>query len=513
MKARPDPFAVRSSGVVLHPTSLPGPFGIGDLGPESHRFAEFLHAAGQTWWQMLPLAPPGAGNSPYDSPSAFAGSPLLVSLEQLVADRLLDAAEIQPPRGLARARSAQYEAAHRFREARLRLASERFSQRATAAERRRFAAFCQRERKWLDDWTLFAALKRAHRGAPWTAWDPGLRDRRPAALRRARRSLAHDISFHRFVQYAMARGLSLLRQRCAELGIRLLGDVPIYVAHDGADVWSHRELFFLDRAGARTLVAGVPPDYFSSTGQLWGNPLYRWRAMQNGGFAWWVARLVHSLEHFDALRLDHFIGFRRYWAVPAAARTAQHGRFVNVPGEALFATLARRLDGLPFVAEDLGLVTPAVHALRDRIGLPGMRVLQFAFGEQANEHLPHRYPQRCVAYTGTHDNDTLLGWLKSPLANTPANRGMRRARERALRYAGSDGREPHWDLLRVTLASRANTAIFPLQDLLGLGSQARLNTPGTVRGNWRWRVGEHVLTGELAERIGSMAELFERTAR
>jgi len=511
MTADRDPFASRTSGVILHPTSLPGPFGVGDLGPAALRFADFLAAAGQTWWQMLPLAPPGAGNSPYDSPSAFASSSLLVSLEHLVETRLLDRAEIEAPRALARAKSARYDAARRFREPRLRLASERFASRATTAERRRYRAFCDRERRWLEDWALFAALKRAHAGASWTEWEPELKNRRPAALARARRELQSELAFERFVQYEAQSCLDALRVRTKQLGIRLLGDVPIYVAHDGADVWTHRQLFFLDRAGNPSVVAGVPPDYFSSTGQLWGNPLYRWGVLKATSFRWWLDRLEHALGRFDALRLDHFIGFRRYYAVPAGARTAQHGRFVEVPGEAFFAALERCLGGLPFVAEDLGLVTPAVEALRERAGLPGMRVLQFAFGDEPNVHLPHRYPRRCVAYTGTHDNDTLLGFVRSRSPHTGDGEALRRAQARALAYAGSDGRAPHWDLLRVTLASPADTALFQLQDPLGLGSKARLNVPGTVRGNWQWRLRGDELDARLAARLAEMTARYERT--
>jgi 4-alpha-glucanotransferase len=508
-----DPFAGRTSGVILHPTSLPGPFGVGDLGPAALHFADFLAAAGQTWWQMLPLAPPGAGNSPYDSPSAFAASALFVSLERLVEQRLLDRAEIEPPRALARAKSARYEAARRFREPRLRLASARFKSRATPAERLRYRAFCNRERRWLEDWALFAALKRAHRGAAWTDWEPALRNRHPKALVRARRALAIDLELERFVQYEVQSCLGALRARTKQLGIRLLGDAPIYVAHDSADVWTHRELFFLDRACKPSVVAGVPPDYFSRTGQLWGNPLYRWGVLKATGFEWWLDRLEHVLEGFDALRLDHFIGFRRYYAVAAGARTAQHGRFVNVPGEDFFAALERRLGDLPFVAEDLGLVTPGVEALRERVGLPGMRVLQFAFGDEPNLHLPHRYPQRSVAYTGTHDNDTLRGFLESPLPHTRDGDAMRRARARALAYAGSDGRAPHWDLLRMTLASPANTALFQLQDPLGLGSKARFNVPGTIQGNWTWRLSGRELDPKLTARLAEMTVRYERTTR
>ncbi len=356
-------------------------------------------------------------------------------------------------------------------------------------------------------------MKSAEGGAPWPAWEPDLVARKPAALRRARRRLADGIAFHEFVQYQFDRQWRALQRRCRELGISLLGDVPIYVAHDGADVWAHRELFHVDRAGRRRVVAGVPPDAFSSTGQLWGNPLYRWSALDRSDYAWWIARLALTLSRFDAVRLDHFIGFRRYWEVKAGARTAERGRFVQVPGERFLSTVQSALGGLPFVAEDLGIMTDEVRALRDRFGLPGMRVLQFAFDDAGpSDYQPHRYPRHAVAYTGTHDNDTAVGWFKerAPRGDRKRSRELSERRRRVLDYLDSDGREIHWDMIRAALMSVADTAVFPMQDLLGLGSAARMNTPGTSHGNWSWRVQEAELAPAIAERMAGLCAIYER---
>lgn len=509
----PSPLSERASGVLLHPTSLPGPHGHGDLGPAAHRFAGFLASAGQSWWQMLPLGPPGAGNSPYDSPSTFAGSPGLVSLEQLAADGLLEPGEIAPTRGL-QGKRARYGAAARYRLPRLEQAHDRFRVSAPKRDKRAFEAFREEQRSWLDDYALYQALKSAEGGAPWYEWQADLVARRPAALRRARRRLADGIAFQEFVQYQFDRQWRALQRRCRELGIRLLGDVPIYVAHDGADVWAHRELFHVDRAGRRRVVAGVPPDAFSATGQLWGNPLYRWSALDKSGYAWWIARLALTLSRFDAVRLDHFIGFRRYWEVKAGARTAQRGRFVQVPGERFLTAVESALHGLPFVAEDLGIMTDEVRTLRDRYGLPGMRVLQFAFDDAGpNDYQPHRYPRHAVAYTGTHDNDTAVGWFneRAPRGDRKRARELSERRRRVRDYLGSDGREIHWDMIRAALMSVAGTAVFPMQDLLGLGSAARMNTPGTSRDNWSWRVEQAALAPDVAERMAALCEIYERT--
>lgn len=500
----------RASGLFLHPTSLEGPHGHGDLGPAAHRFAEFLASAGQRWWQMLPVGPLGVGYSPYASPSSFAGNPGLISLELLCAEGLLDSSEVSAPTGLEGTR-ARYAPATRFRRARLRRAFERFESRTTRKQRRAFDRFREHHAAWLGDYALFCALKAAHRGAAWFDWDSELRERRLPALRRAKTRWAAEIRYQEFLQFTFQTQWSMLRDHCRQLGIALLGDIPMFVAYDGADVWQHRKLFRLDRHGRRKALAGAPPDSFSKTGQLWGNPPYRWPALKRTDYEWWVARLQLTLERFDAARLDHFIGFRRCWEVPATARNARHGRFVRVPGQDFFERVRAVLGGLPFVAEDLGLVTEEVTKLRDCFGLPGMRVLQFAFeGEGANDYQPHRYSHNSVVYTGTHDNDTIMGWFAARSAGSGASQARARELDRALRYLGTRGAQFNWDMIRLALMSVANVAIFPVQDLLGLGSWARMNVPGTARGNWEWRLKERQLGPALAERLGLLSETYER---
>jgi 4-alpha-glucanotransferase len=496
--------------VLLHLTSLPGPFGAGDLGPSAHRFAEFLANAGQRFWQMLPVVPPGGGDSPYDSPSAFAGSPWLVSLEALARHGFLDAADLVAPGRLSRAERTLFRATKRFRERRLRKAFANFRARQGAAHE--LASFAEANHDWLPDYALFNALKRAHRQAPWTSWPRELVTREPSALERMRSALAAEVEFELFVQREFSRQWGELRSRCTSLGVRLLGDVPMFVAHDAADVWQNQRLFQLDEAGRRRVVAGVPPDYFSADGQLWGNPIYDWNALRESGYAWWIARLRRTLERFDAVRLDHFIGFHRYWQVPAGATSARGGQFVEAPGYELFERLRAELGGLPFVAEDLGVLTVEVERLRDHFALPGMRVLEFAFGGDWRDYQPHRFPRRAVAYTGTHDNDTVMGWLDAFRREKDPKRAseLERERERALRYAAGDGREPHWDMLRLLVASVADTTIFPIQDLLGQGSEARMNVPGVANGNWTYRVPANALTPELAERMFELCDRYER---
>jgi 4-alpha-glucanotransferase len=501
----------RSSGVLLHLTSLPGPFGSGDLGPAAHRFAEFLASAGQRHWQMLPVVPPGGGDSPYDSPSAFAGSPWLVSLEFLVRDGLLDPQDLVAPNRLREAPRTLFRASRRFRTQRLQKAFARFMTRASA--RRELDETLAANESWLYDDALFGALKRSHGGQPWTAWRTELARREPRALEEARRALADDFDFEVFVQAQFARQWANLRARCADLGVKLIGDIPMFVAHDAADVWAHQDLFQLHADGQKRVVAGVPPDYFSADGQLWGNPVYDWSRLRDTGYSWWIDRLKTTLSRFDSLRLDHFIGFHRYWEVPAGASSAKDGHFVEAPGHDFFRRLRDALGGkLPFIAEDLGVVTEGVVRLRDDFELPGMRVLVFAFGGDWREYQPHRYPRRVVAYTGTHDNDTLAGWLGSAQREAdPRLKAERLAeRGRALAYAASDGTEAHWDLVRTLLASVADTTIFPIQDLLGQGSDARMNVPGVGHGNWTYRVAQSALSPALAERMARLCDVYER---
>ena len=503
-------FSERSSGVLLHLTSLPGPFGSGDLGPAAHRFAELLARAGQRHWQMLPVVPPGGGDSPYDSPSAFAGSPWLVSLEYLARDGLLEPSDLVAPARLRNAGRTLFGTTRRFRERRLRKACVAFLARSGA--RQELDRALETYREWLPDYALFRAIKRAQGGKPWLAWPSELSRREPGALERARRDLSPEFDFEVFVQREFARQWAALRGRCQELGVRLLGDVPMFVAHDAADVWANQSLFQLHPDGQKRVVAGVPPDYFSADGQLWGNPIYDWARLKETDYAWWIGRLRATLGLFDAVRLDHFIGFHRYWEVPANAHSAKDGHFVEAPGQDFFERLRAKLGQLPFVAEDLGVVTDGVVRLRDHFELPGMRILSFAFAGDWREYQPHRYPRQVVAYTGTHDNDTLSGWLSSAEREKDPRRAaeLRAERERAVTYAGSDGREPHWDLVRTLLASVANTTIFPIQDLLGLGPEARMNVPGVATGNWTYRVSDAELSPALAERLAALCQTYER---
>jgi 4-alpha-glucanotransferase len=503
----------RAGGILLHLTSLPGPYGTGDLGPASRDVARFLAESGQGWWQMLPIGPPGGGDSPYSATSSFAGSPLLVSLDDLVPLGLLRRDDLHPPTALSRGR-IDYRGAAAFRDSRLRLAAERFFA-GKARERREFDAFRRRESRWIEDDALFHALKDAHGGGGWLRWPAPLRRRERGALAEARRALAAEIRYRAFVQYLFACQWDRFRGELRERNVGLIGDVPIFVSHDSADVWVHQDIFRLDRDGRPEVVAGVPPDYFSRTGQRWGNPVYRWDVLKRRGYDWWLDRLDHALARFDVVRLDHFIGFHRTWVVPARAKTALRGIWAPGPGASFFEAARNRLGGLPFIAEDLGLVTPEVLALRDRFSLPGIRVLQFGFrdGDGGEYHRPHRHPPRSVAYTGTHDNDTVVGWFRGKGAGSSTRTPEEVRRERAFltRYLGGRPREIHWAMIRLAWGSPADTAIVPVQDLLGLGSAARMNRPGTAQGNWQWRLADGALDRRLAHRLAELSETFSRT--
>jgi 4-alpha-glucanotransferase len=497
----------RASGILLHITSLPGRFGIGDLGPEAYSFVDLLVETGQRWWQILPLNPTGYDNSPYQSYSSFAGNPLLISPEGLaeagwlVADDLSDYPSL--PSG-----HVDFEGVVTAKERILRRAFERFRVR-----RLDFDAFHAREASWLHDFSVYMALKEVHGGRPWYQWDPELAHRRPEALAEASHRLADVIFYHQFVQYAFDRQWRVLREACAARDVQFIGDVPIFVAWDSADVWARPDLFRLDDHGRPTVVAGVPPDYFSAEGQLWGNPLYRWEAHAAEGFAWWIARMRAAIQRVDLVRLDHFRGFEAYWEVPADAPTAATGRWVKAPGAALLNTLRTALGGLPIIAEDLGVITPEVEALRDDFGLPGMRILQFGFNTDptADFNLPQRYINHCIAYTGTHDNDTIVGWFTTRHAHTTQPpEEIEAERAFALRYLGTGGTEIHWDMIRVLLASVADTVIFPLQDVLGLGSNARMNVPGTAVGNWTWRVEAGQLHKAIVDRLAEQTAVYHR---
>jgi 4-alpha-glucanotransferase len=506
-------LTARASGLLLHPTSLPGPHGSGDLGACARRFVDFLAEAGQRWWQMLPVAPTGYGNSPYSAESSFAGNPMLVDLEVLATRGGIDAIALErEAKSLPRER-VDFATTRILRERHLRAAFSAH-RREGSAGRERFEAFCEASRGWLDDYALFHALKRAHGDVEWTRWDEEYRRRVPAAMSRARARFSDDIDRIKFEQHLFDEQWRGLRRYAHERGVGLVGDVPIFVAHDSADVWQHPELFRLDEDGLPAVVAGVPPDYFSRTGQRWGNPLYRWRRLEQTGYAWWIARMKITLDRFDAVRLDHFVGFHRYWEIPKDEPTAVKGRWMKGPGAGLFRALKRELGALPLIAEDLGAVTPGVKALRDGFRLPGIRVLQFAFGDDpsAPDFLPHNYPRRCVVYTGTHDNDTTMGWFHEAGGerSTRSPEQTQRERAAAMRYLGSDGREIHWAMIRTAFASVARLAMVPVQDLLGLGTEARMNTPGTSAGNWEWRLRDGALTPELAAKLHEMTRTYGR---
>jgi len=491
----------RSSGILLHPTSLPGPYGIGDLGPEAHAFVDFLAAAGQRVWQVLPLTPTGYGDSPYQGFSAFAGNPFLVSPQRLHESGLLTAADLAAVPTAADG-PVDYGAVIPRRWAMLTRAADALSHQPAA-----LAAFetWRESQAWLPDFSLFMALKDAHDGWSWDRWPDALRRREPAALASARESLRERITRHEVAQWMFHAQWAELSAHAHERDIALIGDAPIFVSHDSADVWTRPDLFHLDEAGRPSVVAGVPPDYFSALGQLWGNPLYRWDRLATEGFGWWIERLRTQLALVDRVRLDHFIGFHNYYEIPADAPDARTGRWQPGPGSALFVALERALGTLPVLAEDLGEVSPEVFALRDRHGFPGMRILQFGFGSDANNpFLPHRFESpHCVAYTGTHDNDPVRGWWDS--APEPE-------RDRARRYLGRDGSDIAWDLVRAGSASVADTFVVQMQDLLSLGSEARMNLPGRPAGNWQWRLAPGQASPAIAERLLAITATYGRTA-
>lgn len=505
----------RASGILLHPTSLPGGFGIGDLGDEAFAFADFLAASGQQLWQVLPLGPTGYGDSPYQGLSAFAGNTLLISPQRLFEEGLLSKDDIQsaPP---SQADRVDFGRVIEHKKTLLEKAYLNFTRTTDTELRADFLAFVQKANAWLEDYALFRALKDKHNGAAWNAWAAPLVKRDPNALAAARDALHDQLEAEKFSQYLFFRQWSALKNYCEQHRISLIGDMPIFVAYDSADVWTHRSLFKLDEEGRPRAVAGVPPDYFSETGQLWGNPLYDWDAMRGDGFAWWVERMRAAFELVDRVRVDHFRGFAACWEVPFGDKTAERGRWVDVPGGEFFTTLKARLKELPIIAEDLGVITPDVEAMRDELGFPGMRILQFAFrSDGTNIDLPHNYVRNCVVYTGTHDNDTTVGWFNSKAGSGSTRDAGQIERERAfcLSYLKTEGREVHWDFIEAALASVADTAIVPLQDVLGLDSQARMNLPASHEGNWNWRFTKDALTEELSNRLKTATEFYNRGPR
>ena len=488
----------RRAGILLHATSLPGPDGIGDLGTEAYRWIDWLAAQGQSLWQVLPLGPTSYGDSPYQTLSAFAGNPLLISLERLVRRRWLGADDLAS-RPLLPMERVDYGAAITWKTAML----DRAWQRCKAADRTELQAWAATQGAWLEDWALFAALKEEQQGAAWVDWPADLARREPAALAAARTRLADRIGAHRFRQWCFMTQWQELKLYAQAHDVAVMGDLPIFVAHDSCDVWAHPELFRLAADGRPTHVAGVPPDYFSATGQLWGNPLYDWKRSAADGHRWWVERVRTALDLADILRIDHFRGFEAYWEVEADQETAINGTWQPGPGAAFFAELRDALGGkLPLVAEDLGVITPAVEALRDEVGLPGMKVLQFAWDGPENAFLPSGHRRHCVVYSGTHDNDPTVGWWE--------HRTSAGERDLVAEYVGGPVDEPNWTLLRLGMLSPAHTFIAPLQDVLGLGREARMNLPGEGTGNWDWRMPASTFTDAAGPRLARLTWLGAR---
>jgi len=490
----------RAAGILLHPTSLPSHGGVGDFGPAAYSFIDFLASARQGIWQVLPLGPLGYGNSPYSATSAFAGNPILISLERLADQGWIDRAQV------ARLDTASgpvdYDRVFHQKMPLLFEAGRRFLGSASGDSLRRFESFCSENSWWLDDFVLFDALRAKHKLACWNQWPHELAHREPSALAQARKELAEDLRIRRALQFAFYQQWGDLRRYCRERNIRIVGDVAIFVNHDSADVWMHRELFRLNGNLDPDVVAGVPPDFFSKTGQRWGNPLYRWDVMKERGYQWWIQRLRWATHNCDYIRLDHFRGFDQFWEIPAGDVTAVNGRWVDGPRDDLFLKLREALGGLPFFAEDLGFITPEVHALRDRLQIPGMAVLQFGFGDEgAHMYLPHRAAGK-VMYTGTHDNDTVVGWWNSGAADYE--------RRNAEAYVGASDDGIHWAFIRAAVCSPASLSIVPLQDVFGLGSDARMNTPSLDNGNWRWRFEQSQLKDEFAAKLAHLIELSDR---
>lgn len=491
----------RSSGILLHPTSLPGPYGIGDIGPQARQWVDFLARAECRLWQILPLGPTGYGDSPYQCFSAFAGNPYLISPDALVEDGLLTEEEIYLDPSF-RAEQVDYGAVIPWKLQILDQAFERFTSQPSSRLQTDYARFQAEQSLWLDDFALFMALKEYHGGSSWVKWKPEFRDRKPDALQQARNDLQQSIQKQIFRQFIFFRQWAALREYIERNDMLVIGDIPIFVAHDSADVWAHPELFYLDRVGNPEYVAGVPPDYFSPTGQRWGNPLYRWDVHKDSGYQWWIDRFRSVLSLVDIVRLDHFRGFAGYWRIPGDAETAEKGRWVPGPGHEFLETLEDALGELPIIAEDLGVITPDVVKLRDDFNLPGMKILQFAFvGSPSDKFLPHNYPENCVVYTGTHDNDTVRGWYERV---SEAEKDFYR------RYLQRDGSNVSWDMIRACWWSVAVFAIAPLQDFLGLGNEARMNYPGKLGGNWTWRFSAGELNRELENKIHEINYLYSR---
>ena len=497
-------FFSRAGGILLHPSSLPGPYGIGDLGPQAYRFVDWLASTGCKLWQVLPLGPTGYGDSPYQCFSAFAGNPYLISFDALMEEDLLTPADLAELPGFQSAR-VNYGQLIPWK---LELLEKAFARLGSASKslHGEFDQFRVDNGSWLDDYALFMSLKEAHGGGAWSGWEEALRKREPSSMKEARAAQQANILRHSFYQFLFFRQWHRLRTYANEREIQIIGDIPIFIAYDSADAWANPDLFFLDEDSLPTVVAGVPPDYFSKTGQLWGNPLYRWDVHKKSGYVWWLERFRSVLNFVDVVRLDHFRGFAGYYEIPYGAPTAETGQWMTGPGKHFFSTVSRELarsnsDTLPIIAEDLGVITPDVVDLRESFHLPGMKILQFGFTGPDNPFLPHNYPANCVAYTGTHDNDTALGWF----ASAPEEE-----RKFSLRYLNSDGNDFAWDLIRAVWSSVAVYAIAPMQDVLSLGTEARMNYPSRLGGNWEWRMQKEDMSPALAERLREFNELYLR---
>ncbi len=502
----------RASGIIIHPTSLPGEFGIGDLGSEAFRFVDFLAAARQTYWQILPLGPTGFGDSPYQCFSAFAGNTLLISPEKLIDDGLISKADLAG-RPKFPSDKVDFGRVYNWKTALLLRSYEGFKRSNNAEFRAFFEIFCLENGFWLDDYALYRSVKASLGQAAWSKWPSALRLREAAALKQAGDGLSEQIEAEKFYQFLFFRQWFAVKRYANQLGVKIIGDIPIFIAADSADVWCNQAKFKLNDDGTTEVVAGVPPDYFSKTGQLWGNPIYDWDAMRDDDFRWWIARVHSALQTVDVVRIDHFRGFAASWEVPGEDETAENGEWVEVPGKELFAALADSLGDLPFIAEDLGVITPDVEELRDSFGFPGMRILQFAFGGDAKNHdLPHNYIKNCVAYTGTHDNDTTVGWFNSQAGAGSMRDAVEVSREQTycLEYLDSDGDEIHWDFIRAAWASVADTAIAPMQDVLGIGTEGRMNLPASTSGNWNWRMPTEALSPEITARLAKLTATFGR---
>lgn len=501
-------FDRRLSGILLHPTSLPSHYGIGDLGDGAYRFVDFLANSDQQVWQILPLGPTGAGNSPYLAYSALAGNPLLISLDILYGDGLLTEEDLEEIKEIFEEENpnrVNYDLVIQQKYSLYRKAFQAFQEKDDEEYKEEFEQFCQDYSYWLEDYSLYMALKDFHDGAAWFQWEKDIAKRDSSAIHKWQVKLGGEMFYHKFLQFSFFRQWRNLKDYANEKGIEIFGDIPIYVAHDSVDVWANQEFFCLDEETLEaSLMAGVPPDYFSETGQLWGNPVYEWEVLAESDFAWWIQRIKGMLEYVDIMRIDHFRGFEAYWAVPEGETTAVNGEWVEAPGDEFFAILEKELGTLPIVAEDLGVITPEVEELRDKYNFPGMKILHFAFdSDRANPFLPFNFTNRnCVVYTGTHDNDTTVGWFEKRSFSD---------KKKVVDFMGGISNEGiHWSLIRLALSSVANLAIFPVQDLLGLGSGAKMNTPGTIVDNWSWRYQEWELTEDIGEHLKYLTYLYGR---